>query len=56
MQFLKHSFPKARTLDGVRVVVDCANGAAYRVAPQVFSELGADGDRAVRRTERAQHQ
>ena len=42
VQFLKHSFPKARTLDGVRVVVDCANGAAYRVAPQVFSELGAE--------------
>ena len=42
VQFLKHSFPKARTLDGVRVVVDCANGAAYTVAPQVFSELGAE--------------
>jgi phosphoglucosamine mutase len=42
VQFLKHSFPKARTLDGVRVVVDCANGAAYAVAPQVFSELGAE--------------
>jgi len=42
VQFLKHSFPKARTLDGVRVVVDCANGAAYTVAPQVFGELGAD--------------
>jgi len=42
VQFLKHTFPKARTLDGIRVVVDCANGAAYRVAPQVFSELGAE--------------
>ena len=42
VQFLKHSFPKTRTLDGVRVVVDCANGAAYTVAPQVFGELGAD--------------
>jgi phosphoglucosamine mutase len=42
VQFLKHSFPKARTLDGVRVVVDCANGAAYTVAPQVFGELGAE--------------
>jgi phosphoglucosamine mutase len=42
VQFLKHSFPKARTLDGVRVVVDCANGAAYRAAPQVFTELGAE--------------
>jgi phosphoglucosamine mutase len=42
VQFIKHTFPKDRTLDGVRVVVDCANGAAYRTAPQVFAELGAD--------------
>jgi phosphoglucosamine mutase len=42
VQFIKHSFPKDRTLDGMRVVVDCANGAAYRVAPQVFAELGAE--------------
>ncbi len=42
VQFLKHTFPKTRTLDGVRVVVDCANGAAYSVAPQVFAELGAE--------------
>jgi phosphoglucosamine mutase len=42
VQFIKHSFPKHRTLDGVRVVVDCANGAAYRAAPKVFSELGAE--------------
>jgi len=42
VQFLKHSFPKTRTLDGVRVAIDCANGAAYRAAPQVFSELGAE--------------
>jgi phosphoglucosamine mutase len=42
VQFLKHTFPKMLTLDGVRVVVDCANGAAYRVAPQVFTELGAE--------------
>jgi phosphoglucosamine mutase len=41
VQFLKHAFPKERTLDGVKVVVDCANGAAYHVAPQVFQELGA---------------
>jgi len=42
VQFIKHTFPKERTLDGVRVVVDCANGAAYRAAPQVFEELGAE--------------
>jgi phosphoglucosamine mutase len=40
--FLKSLFPKERTLDGMRVVVDCANGAAYRVAPLVFGELGAE--------------
>jgi phosphoglucosamine mutase len=41
VQFLKHAFPKEHTLDGIKVVVDCANGAAYQVAPQVFQELGA---------------
>ena len=40
--FLKNTFPKSRTLDGLKIVVDCANGAAYRVAPEVFHELGAD--------------
>ncbi len=42
VQFLKNVFPKERTLDGIKIVVDCANGAAYQVAPQVFEELGAD--------------
>ena len=42
VQLIKDGFPKDRTLDGMRVVVDCANGAAYRAAPQVFSELGAE--------------
>jgi phosphoglucosamine mutase len=41
VQFLKNVYPKERTLDGIKVVVDCANGAAYHVAPQVFEELGA---------------
>jgi phosphoglucosamine mutase len=40
--FLKGLFPRDRTLDGLRVVVDCANGAAYKVAPAVLAELGAD--------------
>jgi phosphoglucosamine mutase len=40
--FLKSAFPKQRTLDGLRIVVDCANGAAYKVAPAVFAELGAE--------------
>ncbi len=40
--FCKSTFPRELTLDGVRVAVDGAHGAAYRVAPLVFSELGAD--------------
>jgi phosphoglucosamine mutase len=39
--FLKSLFPKDLTLDGLTVVVDCAHGAAYKVAPLVFEELGA---------------
>jgi phosphoglucosamine mutase len=39
--FLKSLFPRDLTLDGMTVVVDCAHGAAYRVAPAVFGELGA---------------
>ncbi|HEY0710349.1 MAG TPA: phosphoglucosamine mutase [Polyangia bacterium] len=42
VQFLKNAFPRHRTLDGVRVVVDCGHGAAYQVAPKVFAELGAE--------------
>jgi phosphoglucosamine mutase len=42
VQFLKNTFPRDRTLDGVNIVVDCAHGAAYRVAPAVFAELGAN--------------
>lgn len=38
----KATFPKARRLDGLRVVLDCANGAAYRTAPAVLWELGAE--------------
>jgi phosphoglucosamine mutase len=40
--YTKATFPKDLTLDGVRVVVDAAHGAAYRVAPDVFAELGAE--------------
>ncbi|MDR2789656.1 MAG: phosphoglucosamine mutase [Campylobacteraceae bacterium] len=39
---IKNSFPKDLTLRGTRVVLDTANGAAYKVAPTIFSELGAD--------------
>jgi phosphoglucosamine mutase len=40
--YLKNTFPTHLSLEGLRIVVDCANGAAYRIAPQVFQELGAD--------------
>ncbi|MFP6023489.1 phosphoglucosamine mutase [Helicobacter pylori] len=39
---LKHSFPKHLNLQSLRIVLDTANGAAYKAAPVVFSELGAD--------------
>ena len=38
---LKTTFPNDLTLDGVKIAIDCANGAAYKVAPMVFEELGA---------------
>jgi len=41
IEFVKNSFPKGLTLDGLKIVVDCAHGAAYRVAPTVLEELGA---------------
>ena len=40
--YAKATFPRTLTLDGLRVVVDAAHGAAYKVAPAVFAELGAD--------------
>ncbi len=40
--YLKHTFPAHLSLEGLRIVIDCANGAAYKIAPQVFQELGAD--------------
>lgn len=40
--FLKKTFPMDLTLDGLRVVLDCANGAAYQVGPTVLEELGAE--------------
>ena len=39
---IKSSFPKHLNLNGMRIVLDTANGAAYKVAPTIFSELGAD--------------
>ncbi|MEO3415072.1 phosphoglucosamine mutase [Roseovarius sp. CAU 1744] len=42
IEYAKTTFPTGKRLDGLRVVVDCANGAAYRTAPEVLWELGAE--------------
>lgn len=42
IEFAKGAFPRRLSLEGIRVVIDCANGAAYKVAPTVLWELGAD--------------
>lgn len=42
IEFAKNTFPKDRDLSGLKVVVDCANGAAYAIAPKVLWELGAN--------------
>ena len=42
IEFAKASFPRGMTLDGMRIVVDAANGAAYKATPCVLRELGAD--------------
>jgi phosphoglucosamine mutase len=42
MEYVKASFPRNLTLEGLRVVVDCANGATYRISPRIFKEFGAE--------------
>ena len=42
IQYLKSTFPNHLTLEGIRIVIDCANGSGYRVSPMVLRELGAD--------------
>ncbi len=42
IEFAKSTFPKALTLEGLKIVVDCANGAAYHIAPLILRELGAE--------------
>src|ERR1700760_698746 len=42
IEFAKRTLPRALNLEGLRVVVDCAHGAAYRVVPEALWELGAD--------------
>jgi phosphoglucosamine mutase len=41
-EHVKQTFPRGLTLDGLKIVVDCANGAAYKVAPEILWELGAE--------------
>ena len=42
IEFVKRSFPKNFTLSGVKIVLDCANGSAYKLAPTILWELGAE--------------
>ena len=42
MEYVKASFPRNLSLEGLKIVVDCANGATYRIAPRVFKEFGAE--------------
>lgn len=42
VEYAKTTFPQGQRLDGLKVVIDCANGAAYRAAPEVLWELGAE--------------
>ena len=42
IEFAKRTLPRAMELDGMRIVIDCANGAGYRVAPAALWELGAE--------------
>lgn len=42
VEYVKNTFPKGMRLDGLKIVIDCANGAAYKIAPTVLWELGAN--------------
>jgi phosphoglucosamine mutase len=42
IEFAKRTLPREMSLEGLRIVIDCANGAAYKVAPEALWELGAD--------------
>lgn len=42
IQYLKGTFPQDLTLEGLKIILDCANGAGYKVSPAVFTELGAE--------------
>lgn len=42
VEFVKNSFPKDQSLNGLKIVIDCANGASYAIAPKILWELGAE--------------
>ncbi len=42
IEYVKSTFPKGKTLEGMKVVIDCSNGSAYKITPSVLNELGAD--------------
>jgi phosphoglucosamine mutase len=42
IEFVKNTFPKKRTLEGLKIVIDCANGAGYHLGPTILWELGAE--------------
>ncbi|HHN65252.1 MAG TPA: phosphoglucosamine mutase [Nitrospirae bacterium] len=42
IEFIKSTIPRGTSLEGLKVVVDCANGAAYKITPKVLAELGAE--------------
>jgi len=42
IEFVKSTFPKGMTLEGIKIVVDCSNGSAYKITPTVLRELGAE--------------
>ncbi|RMG68075.1 MAG: phosphoglucosamine mutase [Nitrospirae bacterium] len=42
IEFIKSTIPRGENLEGMRIVIDCANGAAYKISPTVLSELGAE--------------
>ena len=56
IEFAKRTLPRQIDLEGLRVVVDCANGAGYKVAPETLWELGAEVIAHRRRARRLQHQ
>ena len=56
IEFAKRTLPRDLSFSGLRIVIDCANGAGYKVAPEALWELGAEVDEDRRRPGRAQHQ